>query len=244
MQSYKNSETQGAFFACVLLVIVGCLHLIMSGCVRNDTLELAKPFEVPELENAMAIVIDTSGSFQDRVETDAWEMFINLSRRFFEDSAGSESRLIISQLSADADAVLFDGQPSDLRKRFTSPEAFASFLKENSDPSSSRVYEATRKTIDYMNSLDGVTERTRLLTVILSDLRDSEGDASIRGNTGHAMLASLEQYQKRGGALALYFVAVDEISRWREVMSRTGFESGYFIIENEITSNPTLPEFQ
>ncbi|MEZ6081067.1 MAG: hypothetical protein R3C56_37005 [Pirellulaceae bacterium] len=171
-------------------------------------------------------------------------MFVNLSQRFFEDSAGSESRLIISQLSADSAVVLFDGQPFELRKRFSSSEEFATFLKEKSDPSSSRVYDATRQTLDYMNNLDGVTERTRMLTVILSDLRDSEGDQAIRGTTGHAMLASLERYRERGGALALYYVAIEEITRWREVMTRAGFEPGYFVIENEINANPKLPDFQ
>lgn len=244
MKRSMHTSLYDQFVVVVLLVIVGCVHLILAGCVPNSSLELEKPFEVTELENAMAIVIDTSGSFQNRLETDAWSMFVNLSQRFFEDSAGSESRLIISQLSADSAAVLFDGQPSELRKRFSSPEEFATFLKEKSDPSSSRVYDATRQTLDYMNNLDGVTERTRMLTVILSDLRDSEGDQAIRGTTGHAMLASLERYRERGGALALYYVAIEETTRWREVMTRAGFEPGYFVIENEINANPKLPDFQ
>ncbi len=241
MHSERNKYYYAALF---IVVFMGIKLIILTGCVPNNAAEREAPFEVTELESVMAIVIDVSGSFRDKWDADAYRMFVNLSQRFFEESAGGEARLIISQLSANKQAVLFEGHPSDLRKRFRSPEEFSQFLLDNSDPSSSRVYDATRQTIDYMNGLEGVTESTRILTVILSDLRDSESDGTIRGSTGQAMLDSLSAYQQRGGALALYYVANEEIARWREVISRAGFEPGFYTIETEISAKPRLPDFQ
>ncbi|MDA8746499.1 hypothetical protein N9N28_17890, partial [Rubripirellula amarantea] len=137
-----------------------------------------------------------------------------------------------------------DGKPSDLRRRFKSPEELSQFLKDHSDPSHSHVFDSTTHTLDYIGSLSGVTERTRLLTVILSDMLDSQRDQSARIQSGRRMMESLSKYQQAGGGLALYFVDTDETSRWQKILSESGFEPGHYVIENELTQSPQLPRFE
>ena len=111
-------------------------------------------------------------------------LFLDLSDRFFTEGMGTNTRLVISQLSGSGDAVLFDGKPSDLRTRFKSPDELNQFLQERSDPSSSKVFESTTKTLEYVGSMSGVTERTRLLTVIMSDMLDSEQNLDLAAALG------------------------------------------------------------
>lgn len=214
------------------------------GCIKSEAIGQASPFETQELDACLAIVVDMSGSFSNSWDDRAYDLFLNLSDRFFTEGMGSDSRLIISQLSGDEKAVLFDGKPSDLRRRFQSPEQLGQFLKEHSDPSMSRVFDSTTSTLNYVRSLPGVTKRTRLLTVIMSDMLDTESNADKRILSGRRMVDALKSYREAGGGLALYFVATDEISRWQTIMSESGFEPGHYVIENELTQSPQLPRFE
>ncbi|MEO8165590.1 MAG: hypothetical protein ABI619_09355 [Betaproteobacteria bacterium] len=196
-----------------------------------------------ELDACLAICVDMSGSFSDSWDRRAYQMFLELSDRFFTGSVGGNNRIVIAQLSGSEQVVLFEGQPSDLRSRLKTPEELNQFLKEQSDPSKSPVYSATKRMADYVNAIPTLTERTRLLTVILSDMQDSESDRQARSVTGHQMLESLKTYQQRGGSIALYFVAETETARWARILSMAGFQPGHDVIENQVTSSPRLPTF-
>lgn len=216
--------------------------LINPGCVPSPDLGKTTPFESQELEACLSIIIDTSGSFQDLWDDRAYDLFMNLSDRYFNDSMGSENRLIISQLSGNTQALLFEGSPTDLRRRFRSPQELSQFLKDNSDPSSSQVYEATRRTLDYASSMPGVTSETRLLTVILSDMIDSHS-SQIWDSSPSPLQDSLKRYQSLGGGLALYFVAESERARWNNLLQEAGFTSGHYVIESDLSASPQLPRF-
>jgi len=213
------------------------------GCIEASAVKKPMPFETTQLDACLVIVVDMSGSFRDRWTNDAYDLFISLSDQYFDQAIGSDSRLVIAQLSAADRAVIFEGRPSELMKRFAGPEELGEFLMASSDPSGSQVYEATRRAIDYARSIDGVVDETRLMTAILSDMQDSEYDQSQRIAAGRKLLDSLNAYREVGGGLALYYVASDEVPRWRRILDKAGFEPGQFVIENELTENPRLPEF-
>jgi len=200
-------------------------------------------FEDTKVESLLAIIVDMSGSFADSWEGRAHRLFLNLMDKFFKEGAGAESRVVLGQLSANNRVVLFEGAPSELRGKFPTPESLNSFLRANSDPNGSPVFEATGRTLDYLNGMSGVDDSTRKLTVILSDLADSEPDPERRRTTGNAMLTSLKRYQQSGGALGLYFVAPEETSRWRVILDQANFEPGQAVIETSIRENPPLPSF-
>jgi len=223
--------------------LIAFLSLTQAGCVKSRADRQPMPFAPTELDACLAIVIDMSGSFAESWDDRAYDLFLDLSDRFFTEAMGSETKLIISQLSGNDEAVLFEGRPSDLQKRFRSPEELSEFLKSKADPSHSHVYDATTQTIQHIQSLAGVSSRTRKLTVILSDMQDSEPDAEIRRQRGSLMVDALQEYRESGGGLALYYVATEDTARWKKILDMAGFEPGQYIIENELTPSPQLPQF-
>lgn len=226
----------------IIATLIGSIGSI--GCVPSQNASKSKAsFKEQELDACLAFVIDQSGSFEGIWKEGGYELFLKISDRFFKESMGQETRIVIAQLSGAADVVLFEGRPSDLKRRFSSPEEMAAFLKANSDPTRSPVFEATKRVTDYLNEMPGINEKTKLLTVIISDMADSEFDLAIRQATGNRMLESLSTYQKRGGALALYCVDPAETPRWRKILTEAGFAPGQFVIENALVESPQLPSF-
>lgn len=225
----------------ILLSVICCV--VVTGCVESQQVENTGHFEDRELDACLAVVVDMSGSFAESWDDRAYKLFLNLSEQYFTESMGSDAKLVICQLSGNDQVVLFEGQPDDLRNKFTSPEEFNEFLKEKSDPSSSKVFDATRRSVDYVGSISGVTDNTKLLTVILSDMWDSEYNQSIRMESKEKLMESLTSYRQQGGGLALYFVAEEQIAVWQNILNEAGFEPSHYIIENELVASPQLPRF-
>ncbi|QDV42539.1 hypothetical protein Enr13x_23870 [Stieleria neptunia] len=217
--------------------------IAFSGCVKKQETVDRPVFEPYEIDSCLAISIDLSGSFANDFGERAYPLVLDLMDTFTDQSMGAECKIVLSQMSGHDQVVLFEGSPAELRHEFGSPEQMATFLRDHSKPDRSPIYVATRKTVDYVNLMNGISEKTRVLTVILSDMRDSESDQSKRSQEGFRMLASLETYRERGGSLALYFVEQEEVPRWKEILGRAGFAEGQFVISNSLESNPQLPRF-
>lgn len=227
-------------------IILGglCYVSAMAGCVPVSHIETASPFDRKELDACLAFVIDQSGSFDQLWSESGHDLFVNVSGRFFDETVGTETRLVIAQLSAADNVVLFEGTPGDLRQRFRTPEELAQFLQESSDSSASNVYRAVQRVTDYLTAMPDVGENTRLMTVVISDLLDSESSSAARSKAGSEMIRSLSRYQEQGGTLALYCVAPKEMSRWRQVLDLSGFSKEEFVIESTLVQSPALPSFQ
>ncbi|HBE71056.1 MAG TPA: hypothetical protein DDW52_23160 [Planctomycetaceae bacterium] len=223
-------------------LLFGVGALLLSGCVASQTGKDYHPFETVEIDSCLTILIDMSGSFATRWDDEAYPLFLELSETYFTEAMGTENRLVIAQLSGNNQAVLFEGKPADLQSRFRSPEDLVSFLRERSDGASSQVYRAIKSTTDYLLQMQGVSERTRLMTVVLSDLRDT-GAGAARRTAGSSMIESLREYRERGGALALYYVGTEEMPRWESILAESGFSSNDYLIQGELTATPQLPKF-
>lgn len=226
-----------------LLILCLAIASVVTGCVKVDSIKPIEPFEQEKLDGCMAILVDMSGSFASHWDERAYDLFIELSESYFVEARGGENRLVIAALSGSDRVVLFEGRPSDLQAKFKSPADLSQFLKQQSDASRSRVYESLGSTLDYMTSMAGVSGQTRLMTVVLSDMVESEPDRALRRTNGYKMLEAMKRYQQAGGGLALYFVANDQVPQWRKILGEAGFESGRFVIENELTNTPRLPQF-
>lgn len=217
------------------------------GCIQEPVTQAHRPFEARELDACLAIAIDMSGSFRDSWEKDgkAFRLFFEMMEQFFNEQVGEETEVILCQISNNEQAVIFQGTPEQLKRRFPSPTEFNQFLKDHSDPNSSRVYDATHQMLEHVNRLEGITESTRLMTVVLSDMNDSQkrNDEEQWKSSGNRMLTSLTKYRERGGALALYFVDQDEMPRWRKIIGEAGFTPGMYVVEDELVETPLLPKF-
>ena len=209
-----------------LAVLVTCVTL--NGCIQKPprTSEYT-PFEPVELDAVLSIVVDLSGSFHDDWQRDgrAYKLFLDLINQFFTEGMGLEAKVVIGQISNSDTYVLFDGTPQELTQRFRSPESLNQFLQEHADPQGSKVYRSTQQMFDYLSGLNGVTENTRMLTVVLSDMQDSEFSPAQKRQAGSEMFTSLKTYSETGGGIALYFVADTEKSRWRQLLEQADFST-------------------
>lgn len=215
-----------------------------NGCEKRHPPVTAKPFQSQELDASLAILIDVSGSFADSWDQKAYPLFISLMDQYFTAGMGEQSRVVIGQISGSEEVVLFDGSPNDLLRKFKSPAALAEFLRDHSDPFRSRVYHSTQNVVDYMRQMSGITDQTRIMTVVLSDMKDSEQDVQKFKELGRSMLASLSTYREQGGTMALYCVDPGEVERWELIFEQAGFETGDYLIETRIVENPQLPRYE
>ena len=231
----KNYRTKSSI---LLLLCCACL-----GCVESQTSTRSQPFKPKQLDACLAIVVDMSGSFSGNWNDKAYKLFLQLMDQFFTDGGGEESRIVIGQLSGNEEVVLFEGRPNELRQKFRSPEELNRFLETNSVADASPVYQATGRAIDYISSMSGITEETKLVTVVLSDMIESETDLMKRSRAGKKMVESLSRYEAMGGGIALYYVDPKETERWSEILDRAGFEPGSYVIESTLVAHPQLPQF-
>lgn len=223
-------------------ISIGLLAALVAaaGCVESQRTGAHRPFEAVEHDAVLAIVVDQSGSFAGYWDDKAHRLFLELMDQFFTEGAGEESRVVLAQLSGSDEVVLFEGSPAELRERFRTPEDLNAHLRRSADPGASQVYRATDRVLRYVSAMPGVTDQTRLMTVMLSDLVETGVD---RHREGAKMLAALTRYREQGGGLALYYVAKEETPRWREILGRAGFEPGSYVIEGELVARPQLPSF-
>jgi len=213
------------------------------GCVKSVDQSDSAPFESEELDAVLAIVIDQSSSFDEEWTSRAHHFFLRVMDQFFSDTAGSNTKVVLSQMSGSDKVVVFDGTPQQLRAKFKSPDKLHEYLSDFADPSSTRVYHAIKKTIDYTKSRRGVTDQTRILAVVLSDLHDTQRDAATKRKVGNEMIESLSTFRKMNGGMALYYASPDENSRWELIFKKAGFQPEYYVIENTLSENPQLPSF-
>jgi hypothetical protein len=228
----------------LILATTAAVALIAAGCVESQPRDRTQMFKSDSLDACLVVSVDLSGSFANEFADRAYPLLIDLMDRFFTASMGDDCKIVLSQMSEEIDrVVLFDGTPAELRRRFANPDELSKFLLENSKPNRSPIFEATGKTLGYINAIPNVDAETRLLTVLISDMKDSETDRAQRSATGHRMLTQLQTYQETGGALALYFVDLSETWRWQEIITRAGFKEGQFLIANDLVESAPLPEF-
>ncbi len=224
------------------IILVVALLVPLTGCVKSVDQGSSAPFESKEYDAILSIVIDQSSSFDAQWTAKAYTFFLKLMDQYFRETAGSDVKVILSQMSGSDQVVVFDGTPNELRAKFKSPDDLHVYLSDFADPSSTRVYHAIKKTVDYMKSRQGITDNTKMLTVVLSDLRDTEHDLKERNKIGNGMIASLSVYREMNGAVALYYADPERNSHWQSIFKKAGFEPGYYVIENRLSENPQLPK--
>lgn len=219
-----------------------CVTVLQLSCQKREITTAPPPFTDETYDYMLAVVLDMSGSFADKMQANnpiAYRFFMRVSENFFVERMGSDDQIVIAQLSADENTLLWQGKPSSLKKRFPTPEAFSQFLLENSSPSGSRVYSATADTLDYIMDMPGIGEHTRLLTIVLSDMSNEVPEDSREAKARLAQ--SLQQFSQLNGAIGLYWVDQQFIPEWKQHFRDAGIE--HYRIECAIVDDPELPHF-
>lgn len=218
--------------------LVVCL---LAGCERVAQEESRSPIGMREAEYLVAVVPDLSGSFRHLMaegDGKAYRFLMAVIDRYFRDRLGSNDRLIVSQISATQNTLLWDGQPKQLRSHFKGAEAFNEFLLKNSHPAGSRCHQGLADTLEYVLSCPGVTEgRTRSAVFVLSDMEDNAPDSAEQKARAKRLLAD---FGKAGGVVGLYWVG-SPVSEWRQILKDAGIKN--FVVESAIVAEPDLPRF-
>ena len=216
-----------------------------TGCFEKQEARNFTPFDTEELDACLAITIDLSGSFSRDWQADgkAYRLFTNLISQFFNDGIGTDSRLIIGQISDSGDMLLFDGTATEFMRKFHSPETFNQFLASNSDPAGSKVYESFSQVLRYVNSISEAGPSTRMMLVSLSDLLDNDASFDDWDDVSDALETPLSEFASRGGGIAMYFVDRNEKPKWQSLLEASGFKPGTFAIETGLVESPQLPSF-
>ena len=231
-------KTTLTFFTLAIM----CLAI---GCVEKQDARNFTPFETEELDAVLAITIDLSGSFSRDWQTDgkAHRLFTNLIGQFFNNGMGTDSRLIIGQISGNGNMLLFDGTASEFMRKFNSPKAFNQFLASNSDPAGSKVYESFSQVLRYVNSIPEAGPSTRMMLVSLSDLLDNDASFNDWDDVSNALETPLGEFASKKGEIAMCFVDRNEKPKWRTFLQSAGFKPGTFAIETGLVESPQLPSF-
>lgn len=190
-----------------------------------------------EYERVVVIAIDLSGSFLDLMadKGKAWEFLLKVIDRYLRGN-GNE-KLILVQLSGNSGALIWDGTPSQLRKDFPDQEAFRKHLLSKADPNASRLHLGLLESLEYLNTIPGVTSKTKCALLVVSDMADNLSTP----DSGPRLFQALADFGKRGGVVGLYFVNHSLVAGWSATLKSAGIR--HCVVESNIVTAPTLPTF-
>jgi hypothetical protein len=147
--------------------------------------------------------------------------------------------MIIAQISATGDPLLWEGQPMQLRKEFASADEFRDFILKRTDPNGSRVYEGLSKTLAYLKSHRAIRNGAKPALFVLSDMADTSADAE---ELEAEIVLSLRDFAQKDGTVGMYYVHQQLLPHWQQTLARTGMKD--YVVECDIVHKPTLPSFQ
>ncbi len=190
-----------------------------------------------EYERVVVIGIDLSGSFVDLMadKGQAWQFLLKVIDRYMRGN-GNE-KLILVQLSGNSGALIWDGTPSQLRKDFPDQEAFRKHLLSKANPNASRLHDGITDALEYLNTLPGMTAKTKRALLVLSDMDDNLSTL----NSEQRLVQALVEFGKRGGVVGMYFVNHPLVARWRANLKTAGIRN--HVVESHIVTAPALPSF-
>jgi len=223
------------------LCVVG-LVLGLVGCERYVEVD-SSPLAVEDREYILAIILDTSKSFSQRMFGDngtGYKFFLRTSDQLFRDRMGEDHSILISQLSAEERTLLWEGTPLSLRKRFRSSDSLREFIEQHSNPSGSRAYAAVADTLEYIYELPGVSEgRTKVCVLVLSDMLDNSPTPQ---EDRQRLIAALSQFGQTNGCIGFYWVDQTCLRDCRQCLTDAGI--GNYVIEAGVVDEPKLPSFE
>lgn len=216
-----------------------CLCLMLAcGCERRRE-TAAKPVADEDYEYLVAVLVDLSGSFLDKMTEggQAHDFMLSLIDRYFKERVGTNDQIIIAQISnTPGRSLLWQGSPHELRKRFPNSRAFSDFLRSKADPYASYVHDAVAQTVEYVMTQPNVSNK-RSAVFALTDMLDNDPHSA---ESKDRAVQALSEYGKIGGTVCLYYVDQRLVPVWQRELQATGLT---FIIEPEI-KQPRLPNFE
>ena len=191
----------------------------------------------------MAIVVDLSPSFAQRFnhEDGAFKWILNVVSKYGRDFPGKEGRLIIGQISAgpDADALIWEGRPSHLRRTFQSPEDFKAFLMSKSQGAGGTpVYESLGDTLDFLLRHPTVRSgQSGVDLLVISDMVDNLDDGTQKDRVSEL----LKRFSARGSTCGIYYADISVVPELEQLLHDSGYPNAGFT--TLIDMYPEIPAF-
>lgn len=211
----------------------------LAGCEKRQESERST-FTRNEAEHVLTIVLDLSGSFAEGMADNgpAFGFTLRLIDKFFREHIGTQDRIILAQISASDEPLLWEGTPLELRREFPTAQAFRAFLLERADPNGSLVYSGVTKALRYAMSRQD-EHVTKSACLVLSDLVDHSASSKA---DARRMLQTVADYCQSGGEAAFFYVDQSVGPFLEKHLAEMGHAE--VLVETEIVGTPTLPNFE
>lgn len=215
------------------------LTTLLTGCELRTASQYSS-FSDDESEYVLALVLDLSSSSVHLFDEDevGFEFTMNLIDNYMRAAPGRAGRLILVQVSASDNPLLWEGNPAELRSEFSTAEEFRKMLMSKSNPAGSRIHEGLARTFEYLLSHRAVTGGAKPGVFVLSDMMDNgSGGAEFEKQLND----SLEEFGKRGGIAGFYFVDQSLVTKWERNLANSKIRDSR--VTANIVAHPPLPSF-
>ncbi len=200
------------------------------------------PIDRDPYEYVLLVAVDKSSSFDTLMKPGGrgLEFLNDTVTHYFQNRLGSNDCLIVTQLSGNRQAVLWQGSPRQLRTEFSSSADLAEFIDKKSDVNGSRVWDGLSDTLELAMSDPNICNgRTKVVLVALTDMENNLVDTY---TSEKRLMDNLKAFAKKGGVCGLYFVGTPETKIWRSKLAECGFRD--FVVEPSVAANPRRLSFE
>ena len=222
-----------------LLCLLAILLLISVGC-KKRTAEQHSNFPEDESDYVLALVLDLStssvGLFDD--DKEGYEFTMNLIEHYTRAVPGRTGKLILVQVSASNNPLLWEGEAGELRRDFPTAATFREKLLSKSDPNGSRIHEGLARTFDYLLHHQAVRGGAKPAVFVLSDMMDNGKDGA---EYEKKLVASLKEFGEKGGISGFYFVDQSLLTKWQTILNNAGIKECF--VTPDIVADPPMPNF-
>lgn len=227
----------------IFILAIAMSALQTCGCVRVEApSQRGATLQVEGVDQVLAVVIDTSGSFDDDWEQKVYRFLLDMIDSYFRQSIGSRSVLQIAVLSESGDPVFWIASPRDFARAFPDEQAFRDRLAAEKQTAFSPIFGSVTATIKSVQATAGLRSDGKATVVVLSDLRQAwhKGDADAEAK---GMVAAIKEFTEDGGNIAFYYAHPKIAISLRAGLEKRGVDNARYWIESDNVFAPTAPNF-
>lgn len=232
------------FWICTLLLsaCLGCTPAVER--TGSPSASTASTLDTEPYDCVMVLPIDVSGSMASLMKPGAKGLeFANTAiNTYFHSRLGNNDLLVVSQLSGNRQAVVWQGAPRSLREDFSKFGDLGDAVLSQSNSAGSRIWDGLSDSLEIvMTDPRCWNDRTKVVLIVLSDMENTLIDSY---SSERRLKDNLKALSKHGGICGLYFVSNEEVVRWRKNMREAGFKDHQYVVEPRAESKPRLPSFE
>lgn len=221
----------------IALFFLMLMLVSLSGCTPYTPPEKGQLLKPNETLDVIVIVVDLSGSFEQRMKTHGWTFLTTLLKNFKRDLAGEDgTKIILAQISGAPQGPIFDGSLRSFGKKLGGSADFHAFLQPYVSQSGSRVFNSIAEAVEYATPFIGPNTRAGVFCLTDMDDNASSPDGEDR------LVRAFAAFGKKGGSVGLYWVDLDKVAKWQDHLRRAEVKN--FIVESAIMADPTFPSYE